>query len=434
MSAALAPHLGDCRGAAGAGRDHPARLGAGGPPGVGGRDRAPGTSTWSRSTTAPARWPGSASSTPSSRPHGSTVGRCPSPAWTACCRGPRASWWACRHRRRSRRRTLLAAYEQADADGFEGTDTASCVERYAPDVTIAAVAGSAAQPQGDLPRGRRASGSAWSARLARRRRRPRRPGAPRWAPRPAPPGTGASRASTSAAKSVDGRPSSSATTAAGSTTGEQTVTSAFAVDGVPEPVALELLDGVGHRAYADHDRAGRHRLGEALRDESRWRHRAERVVQHERLLRGLEPRPLRAEVNRGHAGVTQPPDRGGHQRLAVDQRERQRAAALLDHGAECGGGTSYAAVVMATSPDALDLETGRCGRPPGARPGATVRSFSWRGPRRGSPRPCPRWCARPERARRPGSAAPSRASASRRRRARGHARGATGRGLPRRPS
>ena len=40
-------------------------------------------------------------------------------------------------------RTLLAAYELADADGFEGTDTASCVERYAPDVTIAAVAGSA---------------------------------------------------------------------------------------------------------------------------------------------------------------------------------------------------------------------------------------------------------------------------------------------------
>jgi 2-C-methyl-D-erythritol 4-phosphate cytidylyltransferase len=40
-------------------------------------------------------------------------------------------------------RTLLAAYERADADGFEGTDTASCVERYGPDVTIAAVAGSA---------------------------------------------------------------------------------------------------------------------------------------------------------------------------------------------------------------------------------------------------------------------------------------------------
>ena len=40
-------------------------------------------------------------------------------------------------------RTLLAAYERADADGFEGTDTASCVERYAPDVEIAAVTGSA---------------------------------------------------------------------------------------------------------------------------------------------------------------------------------------------------------------------------------------------------------------------------------------------------
>jgi 2-C-methyl-D-erythritol 4-phosphate cytidylyltransferase len=40
-------------------------------------------------------------------------------------------------------RTLLAAYQQAGRDGFEGTDTASCVERYAPDITIAAVAGSA---------------------------------------------------------------------------------------------------------------------------------------------------------------------------------------------------------------------------------------------------------------------------------------------------
>lgn len=37
---------------------------------------------------------------------------------------------------------LLAAYRAAEADGFEGTDTASCVERYAPDVTIAAVVGS----------------------------------------------------------------------------------------------------------------------------------------------------------------------------------------------------------------------------------------------------------------------------------------------------
>jgi len=33
---------------------------------------------------------------------------------------------------------LLAAYRAAAADGFTGTDTASCVERYA-DVTVAAV-------------------------------------------------------------------------------------------------------------------------------------------------------------------------------------------------------------------------------------------------------------------------------------------------------
>ena len=36
---------------------------------------------------------------------------------------------------------LLAAYAAADADGFEGTDTASCLERYA-DVRVAAVPGS----------------------------------------------------------------------------------------------------------------------------------------------------------------------------------------------------------------------------------------------------------------------------------------------------
>ena len=36
------------------------------------------------------------------------------------------------------RRTCSAAYRAAAADGFTGTDTASCVERYA-DVTVAAV-------------------------------------------------------------------------------------------------------------------------------------------------------------------------------------------------------------------------------------------------------------------------------------------------------
>ena len=36
---------------------------------------------------------------------------------------------------------LLEAYLRAASDGFEGTDTASCLERYV-DVEIAAVAGS----------------------------------------------------------------------------------------------------------------------------------------------------------------------------------------------------------------------------------------------------------------------------------------------------
>lgn len=36
---------------------------------------------------------------------------------------------------------LLAAYEEADRCGFAGTDTASCVQRFAPEVAIRAVAG-----------------------------------------------------------------------------------------------------------------------------------------------------------------------------------------------------------------------------------------------------------------------------------------------------
>ena len=35
--------------------------------------------------------------------------------------------------------TLLAAYAQAAADGFDGTDTGATLERYQPDVRIVAV-------------------------------------------------------------------------------------------------------------------------------------------------------------------------------------------------------------------------------------------------------------------------------------------------------
>lgn len=38
-----------------------------------------------------------------------------------------------------RARALLDAYTAAEADGFEGTDTAACVERYSSDVRVAAV-------------------------------------------------------------------------------------------------------------------------------------------------------------------------------------------------------------------------------------------------------------------------------------------------------
>ena len=38
-------------------------------------------------------------------------------------------------------RRLLAAYAASEGDGFVGTDTASCLERYAPDLPVAAVPG-----------------------------------------------------------------------------------------------------------------------------------------------------------------------------------------------------------------------------------------------------------------------------------------------------
>lgn len=36
---------------------------------------------------------------------------------------------------------LLAAYERAEREGFTGTDTASCVERFAPEIAVRLVAG-----------------------------------------------------------------------------------------------------------------------------------------------------------------------------------------------------------------------------------------------------------------------------------------------------
>ena len=54
---------------------------------------------------------------------------------------------------------LLAAYRRADADGFEGTDTAACLERYA-DLRDRRRPQHPAEPEDHLPRGRGAGGPA----------------------------------------------------------------------------------------------------------------------------------------------------------------------------------------------------------------------------------------------------------------------------------
>ena len=58
---------------------------------------------------------------------------------------------------------LLAAYRAADADGFTGTDTASCVERYAGAHHRRRAVGPG-QPQDHLPRRTSSSPSGWSRR------------------------------------------------------------------------------------------------------------------------------------------------------------------------------------------------------------------------------------------------------------------------------
>lgn len=48
-------------------------------------------------------------------------------------------------------RTLLAAYRAAEAEGFEGTDTASCLEAHSPEVRIAAVGSGAVNMKVTFP-------------------------------------------------------------------------------------------------------------------------------------------------------------------------------------------------------------------------------------------------------------------------------------------
>ena len=266
------------------------------------------------------------------------------------------------------------------------------------------------------------------------------PGARRPGPRPARPGTARRSAATSAAKSasavVEGGDH-----AAGSTTGRRPATQPVAVEVSPTTARRRrLLDRVGDRPHADHDGvAGRpRRATQAARktggvighsascstNGSPASTSAAHAVPRSTSVTPASPSAQAAQATSG---------------LAVDQRERQRAAAVLHHrperwpgsgrvGRRHGGdrtGRRHRRMTQAPAHPECDGALGET---------RLVSAIRRRGPRRGWPRPCPRWCARPGPARRRGSGAPWPASASRRPTGRGHARGATGRGRPRPPS
>ena len=144
-----------------------------------------------------------------------------------------ADWSACRPRRPSAPATCSRPTASADADGFVGTDTAACLERYARRLHRRRREHDG-QPQGDLPRGHRAG------RDARRTAQPvarlsatstsRSASSDDPAPqRRAPPGGAPGSAARARRRDRPGRrcPGSRglATTVAGSTTGEVTQTS-----------------------------------------------------------------------------------------------------------------------------------------------------------------------------------------------------------------
>ena len=218
------------------------------------------------------------------------------------------------------------------------------------------------------------------------------------------------------------------------------------VHGLAHQAVVDALDRVGDGTYGDHDGIVLERLLDAADDEAGRGHRAQRVVQHDGLVGGLHARPRDSDVDRGHAGVAERPRRAGDQGLAVDQRVGQGAPALVEHQAQGGGQLALVVRVLThgastvgprgprRDPVRPDMRRGPRQHASGASSRSDQELLRTRGPRRGWPRPCPRWCARPGPARRPGSGGPWPASASRRPTARGRARGATGRGRPPPPS
>ena len=122
----------------------------------------PARSTWSRSTTGPGRWPGPAlfeATIAAAREHGGAIPVVPLPQLVTADRDRRrpAPLAGVQTPQAFRAPELLAAYRRADAEGFEGTDTAACLERYA-DLRSPPCPSTPAEPQDHLPRGRRPRG------------------------------------------------------------------------------------------------------------------------------------------------------------------------------------------------------------------------------------------------------------------------------------
>ena len=171
---------------------------------------------------------------------------------------------------------------RAEADGFEGTDTAACLERLRRRLRVAAVPSAPATSRSPSPRTWRPPPrcSAWRLSASSRRRSsgssdpaglrgrlgsvttgnalaPARP--PAWAGR-----------------WRRGGPSSAVDHAGRQHQRRGDLQQALAVERRADEPAVQPLDGVGHGPDADHDRAGLHRPRHAGREEGRRGHRAER--------------------------------------------------------------------------------------------------------------------------------------------------------------
>ncbi len=245
-------------------RRDPARLGVGGARGRSRRGSRPARSTWWRSTTARARWPAPslfASTIEAAREHGGALPVVPlgRPADRPTADRPRRRPGRRADPQAFRAEPLLAAYRAADADGFEGTDTAACLERYAGPADRGRARPRRRTSRSPSPRTspcaeRRLDSARWSAPRGRRTSSSSTTPGARWpAPRPARPGA-SDRAPRPARRSR--RPG--AAPERGDHRGGQHDRRArphqpVAVDGVADDPVRDLLDGVGHRPDADHD-------------------------------------------------------------------------------------------------------------------------------------------------------------------------------------